>query len=118
MDEKLADRLFEKVKVRIDYDPMLDDKIKAYIQTGVDEVNTYIDEDTLPPKLEWIVVEIAVAKNVKAGSEGTTSSSEEGLSRAFDTNDLQPFLELLNRYVNNQSKGAGNVLYGGIRGFN
>ena len=85
----------------------MDDIFKIYINQAMQEVELYIGQDTLPDVLKGIITQMAEAKFTKAGSEGTASSSEEGLSYSFNENDLKPFFPVLNRYIDNL-RGSGD----------
>lgn len=88
-------------------DTKLDARLNIYIRQAIQEVELYIGQDSLPTILSGVITQMAEAKFVKSGSEGTTSSSEEGLSYSFNENDLKPFLPVLNRYLDNL-KGNDN----------
>lgn len=118
---QLADKaaILSRVKSRIvNYDSSLDNVLEDYVDIAMEEIQTYIGLDGLPNSLAWVAVEIAVAKNVKRGNEGTTQSEEEGLTRYFNEADLTPFTATLDRWLDNQTKARGNTRYGSIRGFN
>ena len=89
-------------------DNSLDERLKIYIKQAIQEVELYIGKDSLPDILSGVITQMAEAKFVKSGSEGTTSSSEEGLSYSFSENDLTPFFPVLNRYLDNL-KGSDDM---------
>ena len=93
-------------------DNSMDNIFKIYIRQATQEVELYIGQDTLPNILSGVITQMAEAKFTKAGSEGTTSSSEEGLSYSFNDNDLKPFFPVLNRYIDNLrgSVGRGRIV--------
>ena len=105
---KIEDSILEDFKTLkgIKNDEM-DDVFKIYINQAMQEVELYIGRDTLPDVLKGIITQMAEAKFTKAGSEGTTSSSEEGLSYSYSSNDIEQFYPQLNRYLDNL-KGSDN----------
>lgn len=105
---KIEDSILEDFKTlkHIKNDEM-DDIFKIYINQAMQEVELYIGRDTLPDVLKGIITQMAEAKFTKAGSEGTASSSEEGLSYSYNSNDIEQFYPQLNKYLDNL-KGSDN----------
>lgn len=93
-------------------DGSLDEVLHNYIQQAVDMVCIYVGENQLPTQLETIVVRMTEAHYVQAmaDADGTKSYSEEGATWSFHDNELDPFMPLLNKYLdnrdNNGSKGC------------
>lgn len=91
-----------------DGDNVLDDKLELYIGDALDAIGIYINQAEVPQQLDGVVRKMAASKFVQEGGEGTTATSEEGLSFTFSDDDMKPFATLLNKYVDNQS-GANRL---------
>lgn len=113
MDKYIEDTILNDFKTQKDItDVKMDAKLKIYIHQAVQEVELYIGELTLPGILSGIITQMAEAKFTKAGAEGTTATSEEGLSYTFNANDLTPFLPSIDGYLKHKQgvKDIGRVV--------
>lgn len=112
-EDDIETRILEDFKIQkgIENDK-LDNRLKIYIHQAIQEVELYIGEFILPEILTGIITQMAQAKFTKAGAEGTTATSEEGLSYTFSANDLTPFLPSLDGYMKNKRgvKDIGRVV--------
>lgn len=98
-------RLLQTVKTDKNItDQDLDNILTSFIQQASDMVCLYVNEDELPNILETIVIQMTEAHYVKSlnDADGTTAYSEEGASWTFSKNDLDPFMDLLEKYLDNQ----------------
>lgn len=86
----------------------LDNVLSNFIKQASDMVCLFVGEDDLPTQLEVIVIRITEAHYVQSmnDADGTKSYSEEGASWAFQDNELNPYIPLLERYLANQNKGS------------
>ena len=91
-----------------DEDTDLDEKLNLYLGDALDAIGIYINQTDVPKQLDGVVRKMAASKFVQEGAEGTTATSEEGLSFTFSDDDMKPFATLLNKYVDNQS-GANRL---------
>lgn len=112
-DERKAriDSLLAGVKLMRDLkdsDTELDAKLTLYIGDALDAIGIFINNVDVPTQLDGVIRKMAAAKFVQEGAEGTTATSEEGLSFTFSDDDMKPFATLLNKYVDNQS-GANRL---------
>lgn len=85
-------------------------QLKLYIKLASKSVALYCGEqyDALPATLSGVVTEMALAKFGKRGNEGKTSAAEEGLTDAWNVDDLAPYMSQLNAYKDNKTQsGAG-----------
>lgn len=85
-------------------DGSLDGPISNFIKQAIDMVCLYVGEDTLPAKLETIVVRITEAHYVQSmnDADGVKSYSEEGASWSFNDNELGPYTTLLEKYISDR----------------
>jgi hypothetical protein len=64
--------------------------VEQILSDKTDQVLDYIGRDTLPERLNSVVVELALFSYNKRGAEGEDARTEGGISRSFD--DLPPDL--------------------------
>ena len=83
-----------------------DDVISVIIDLTKDKILNYINETELPNELEFILIELAIQRYNRIGSEGITSESVDGKSVSYD-DDFEAYKPHLNFYMlkNNISKG-------------
>ncbi|APX72080.1 phage head-tail connector protein [Companilactobacillus allii] len=113
MVEEIESNILNDFKVQKGIkDTEMDEILKIYIHQAIQEVELYIGESKLPDILSGIITQMAEGKFTKAGAEGTTATSEEGLSYTFSANDLTPFLPSIDGYIRNKigSKSIGKVV--------
>lgn len=67
-----------------------------------------INEVEIPNTLEWILIEVVIARYNKLSPEGFTSESIEGGSISFCEDILELYRPLLKKYMENKT----NNLYG------
>jgi hypothetical protein len=64
------------------------------------QLNKQLENVTdVPDELDWIVVEVTLARFRYMGSEGKSSESVEGHSANFHTNMFDPYLPDINDYI-------------------
>lgn len=68
------------------------------------------DDETVPDKLAYIVVELAIVRFNRLGNEGMKIFSQEGENITYRlTDDLEPFKEAIAGYLNSKSSSSGTV---------
>lgn len=89
-------------------DDTLNTALTNYIKQASDMVCLYVGEDNLPNQLEVIVIRMAEAHYVQAANDadGAKSYSEEGASWSFQDNELDPYMALLNKYIDNRDSNG------------
>lgn len=114
MDENQTASILQSVKTDKNIaDNSLDDVLKNYIKQASSMVCLYVGEDALPTQLQVIVIRMAEAHYVQSANDadGTKSYSEEGASWTFQDNELDPYMTLLNKYIDNRDSGSkGRVM--------
>ena len=83
--------------------PVLDDII-ALVEAQLK--NRLGGADTIPAQLEYIVVNVTVARFNQIGDEGKSSMTIEGESASWLTDLFQPFEADIQRYVNSSVQGG------------
>ncbi|MFC6324036.1 phage head-tail connector protein [Companilactobacillus baiquanensis] len=111
-DAEITQQVLDNIKIISnlkDDDPRIK-SINVYIQNAIDEIELYLNIDSLDKKLSVIVQKMAQNAVIQESFEGTKSVSEEGLSLTFNDTDLDPYLDILNSYLDglrsNSHRGA------------
>ena len=83
-----------------------DELVHEIIELTKDKILNYINETELPSELEFVLVELAIQRYNRIGSEGIASESVDGKSVSYD-DDFEAYKPHLNFYMlkNNISKG-------------
>lgn len=89
-------------------DNSLDVQLSNFIKQASDMVCLYVGQDELPTQLEVVVIRITEAHYVQSlnDADGAKTYSEEGASWSFQDNELNPFIPLLERYIDSQRSGS------------
>ena len=69
---------------------------------------------TIPEELEYIVVEVAVIRFNRIGSEGVSSHNVQGESMSWNEKDFTPYKDDIQAYLNVQdqpSTEAGRIVF-------
>jgi hypothetical protein len=65
-----------------------------------------------PEELDYIVIEVAIKRFNRIGSEGLKNHSVEGESLTFDDNDFDEFADDMQDFLNRQKEGTkGKVCF-------
>lgn len=100
----------------IDLDDADKERVEAYIvqakQAIMVYIRKYLDDDTFPTELNYLVDQLTLAKYNKFHNEGMNSISEEGLSMTFNSNDLKDYLPDIEAWIDSTGKGdlTGNAI--------
>lgn len=76
-------------------------------------IRKYLDDDTFPTELNYLVDQLTLAKYNKFHNEGMNSISEEGLSMSFNSNDLKDYLPDIEAWIDSTGKNddlTGNAI--------
>lgn len=101
----------DKVKNRIGIEDHLQDKLLYEIVTNVvDELKLRLPKEQafIPQPLYFIVIEVAVKRYNKVGSEGMVSESVEGRSMSYEEDDFKQYDSFINKFFDD---GCGEVLF-------
>ena len=99
----------------------LDDADKGRVETYIVQakqaimiyIRKYLDDDTFPTELNYLVDQLTLAKYNKFHNEGMNSISEEGLSMSFNSNELKDYLSDIEAWIDSTGKNddlAGNAI--------
>lgn len=93
------------------------DRVETYIvqakQAIMIYIRKYLDDDTFPTELNYLVDQLTLAKYNKFHNEGMNSISEEGLSMSFNSNELKDYLSDIEAWIDSTGKNddlAGNAI--------
>ena len=82
-------------------------RVEAYIvqakQAIMVYIGKYVDDNSFPTGLNYIVDQLALSKYNKFHNEGMNSISEEGLSISYNANDLKDFLPDIQAWIDNNA---------------
>lgn len=68
-----------------------------------------LNESIVPSELEYIVVEVGIARYNRIGSEGTRQHTVQGESMNWDTDDdLKPYLDDIQAWLDAQDEPSTN----------
>ena len=83
-----------------------DELIYEIIEITKEKILNYIDKEELPKELEFILVEMAVSRFNKIGSEGFSSESTDGKSISYE-DDFENYKQDLKDYMNKKNNSRG-----------
>lgn len=72
--------------------------LEELISLVSEKVFAYIGEHHIPQHLEWIVVELAIQRFNRIGSEGMSVEGVDGNSNSYFEDELTPFYAFLDEY--------------------
>ncbi len=86
--------------------PDNDELINEIIELTKDKILNYINKSELPNELEFVLVELAIQRYNRIGSEGISSESVDGKSVSYE-DVFESYKHYLDDYMlkNNVSKG-------------
>lgn len=75
------------------------EQIIEVVNTSTSIIKSYCNiQDDIPEELKWVVVEVAIARYNRIGSEGIKSESVDGVSSSYETDFLTPYKGFLDNY--------------------
>ena len=75
-----------------------DELIYEIVEITKEKILNYINEKELPSELEFILVEMAISRFNKIGSEGFSSESTDGKSISYE-DDFEMYKQYLDDYL-------------------
>lgn len=92
----------------LELDQQDQERVKAYIvqakQAIMVYIRPYLEDNTFPIELNYLVDQLSLAKYNKFHNEGMNSVSEEGLSMSFNSNDLKGCLPDIQAWIDATGK--------------
>ena len=93
-----------KVKALINADVLDSKQVETIISNCTDALLVLLNAESVPPFLDFIIVETAVARYRKIGSEGMKSEAIETHTMSFDADVFEPYMSLINAYKSNNNQ--------------
>lgn len=92
----------------LELDQQDQERVKAYIvqakQAIMVYIRPYLEDNTFPIELNYLVDQLSLAKYNNFHNEGMNSVSEEGLSMSFNSNDLKDCLPDIQAWIDATGK--------------
>jgi len=76
-----------------------DDLLNDLLEDAKTRLTILIRESGIPDELEYIVINVAVARFNRIGSEGVAHHNVEGELSIYSKNDFEPFMEEIEAYL-------------------
>ena len=88
-----------------------DELLTAIIQVAEEKISLYLGLNEVPIPLGWIVIELAIARFNRIGSEGMSSESVDGGTSSYIEDELGQYKHYLNEYMRQNTKNKGLKLF-------
>lgn len=100
--------MLEQIKqlLGLENDESRDDLLATIINLATARLKLLIGGIEPPEELEHIIVELAVARFNRIGSEGLSSHSVEGESLSFTENEFAPFSAEIQAFLDGQKENS------------
>ena len=76
-----------------------DELIYEIVEITKEKILNYINEKELPKELEFVLIELAIQRYNKIGSEGIASESVDGRTTSYE-DDFESYKQYLDDYIN------------------
>ncbi|KAA4132191.1 phage head-tail adapter protein [Parabacteroides distasonis] len=104
-------QIIEQVKALLDIDDNLQDNRLSVIQNLTEaHFKAFSNQDTIPEKLQYIIVEVMVKRFNKLGSEGMTTQNVEGLSMTFEIDDFSEYEKVIKQHFSSNFEAGFKML--------
>lgn len=95
-----------KMLLGLENDDSKDDLLSLIINSVTARLKLLLGGVEPPEELEHIIVDVAVARFNRIGSEGLSSHSVEGESLSFTENDFAPFMSEIQAFLDGQKDNS------------
>lgn len=81
--------------------------LREIIEITKSKILNYVNESELPNELEFVLVELAIKRFNRIGSEGFTSETVDGKTMSYEDSEFEGYKKYLDDYIckNNINKG-------------
>lgn len=90
-------------------DEKQDDLLNVLIANTASQFKIILGQPTIPAELYFIWSNVVVSRYNRLGQEGMVSYSQEGEGFSFQTNDFEPYMTLIDKFIGND--GQGKVVF-------
>lgn len=105
----MNEELLSDVKILLGFDPddtELNSKLNFILDSAKSRLKLLLGGIEPPEELRHIIVEVAVIRFNRIGSEGLGSHTVEGESLSYNDNDFSGFMDEINAYLDAKNKNA------------
>lgn len=95
-----------KMLLGLENDDSRDDLLNLLIKLVTARLKLLLGGIEPPEEMEHIIVDVAIARFNKIGSEGLSSHSVEGESLSFAENDFDPFMSEIQAFLDGQKDNS------------
>ena len=95
-----------KMLLGLENDESRDELLNKLIDLATARLKLLIGGIEPPEELEHIIIELAVARFNKIGSEGLSSHSVEGESLSYTENEFAPFMSEIQAFLDGQKENT------------
>jgi hypothetical protein len=104
-------QIIEQVKALLDIDDNLQDNRLSVIQNLTEaHFKAFSNQDTIPEKLQYIIVEVMVKRFNKLGSEGMKTQRVEGLDMEFIIDDFAEYQSVIRQHFSSNYQAGFKML--------
>lgn len=96
--------IIETIKLLLGVDDTKDDMLIEIINLTSSKILSYIKESSVPKTLNWIVIEMAIKRYNRIGSEGMKSENVDGSSVTYEEDELLNYYPYLDEYNSTHKK--------------
>ena len=94
-----------KVLLSLTDDSSQDELLTVLLNNAVSTIILYLGVEDIPDELTFIAEQMTVIKYRRIGVEGIDTEKIDVLSTKYITDDLKPFISMLDRYKDNNLGG-------------
>lgn len=100
--------MLENLKMLLGFenDDSRDDLLTVIINLVTARLKLLLGGIEPPEEMEHIIIDVAIARFNKIGSEGLSSHSVEGESLSFSENDFAPFMSEIQAFLDGQKENS------------
>lgn len=103
--------MLNKVKIMLGIaDNDVDERLNIIIKSVTARLRSLLGGIAPPQTLEYIVMEVSIARFNRIGSEGNKSHSVDGESVTFSDDDFEPYMRDINEFLACQSEATKGKL--------
>lgn len=90
----------------------LDNVLEILVQNACNRILAYLPSSVkvIPEELEWVAVEIAVARYNRIGNEGMDSYGQDGQSISYSSDDLTPYIGVIQAWRERHAENKKGVI--------
>lgn len=104
--------MLEKLKLMLEIEEAdLDEKLSLILSGVTSRLKILLGGKEPPQEMEHIILDVAIARFNRIGSEGLTSHTVEGESLSFTENDFDQFSEEIQAWLSSNSESRGKLRF-------